>query len=169
MPWKLSTLSERERNLSPPLSNNAVDDQEQDGTEGGDKDSADVERLDLPKADETTQKAAEDSANNPYEDSNEKPAGISAWHEQFCKCSGDEAEEDPRNDAHDNSLLKFFFEIGRVAQGASLPLKSKQKRSNKKGVPINACQIPGDSTRILERSPSKGHSFYEPLRAKRGT
>ena len=43
----------------------SINDQEDDGADGGDEDSTEVERLDLPETDEAAQKTADDCAGMP--------------------------------------------------------------------------------------------------------
>jgi hypothetical protein len=52
----------------------SIDDQEDDGADGGDENSTEVERLNLPEPDEAAQKTADDRAGDADEDRNDNPA-----------------------------------------------------------------------------------------------
>lgn len=96
----------RGRDSSLLLLDDPVDDQEKDGAEGGDEDSAEIEGFNVTKTDDAAEKTAQDSADDPNQDGNEKTAWVLPRHDEFSQCPGDEAEEDPRNDAH------AFEEVG---------------------------------------------------------
>ena len=56
------------------LSQQSINDQEDDGAGGGDENSTEVERLNLPEPYEAAQKTADDRAGDADEDRNDNPA-----------------------------------------------------------------------------------------------
>jgi len=62
----------------------SINDQEEDGTDGGDENPAEVERLDLAKTDEATQKTADDRAGDADENRDNTSAWVLPGHEELC-------------------------------------------------------------------------------------
>ena len=62
----------------------SINDQEDDGTDGGDENPAEVERLDLAKTDEATQKTADDRAGDADENRDNTSAWVLPGHEELC-------------------------------------------------------------------------------------
>ena len=58
------------------FSEQSINDQEDDGADGGDENPAEVERLDLPETDEAAQKTADDRADDANEDRDKDPAWV---------------------------------------------------------------------------------------------
>jgi hypothetical protein len=78
----------------------AIDDQEDDGTDGGNENAAEVEGGDFPKTDEGPEEAADNSASHPDEDGDEDSTRVFPGHDELCESPGDEAEEDPGDYTH---------------------------------------------------------------------
>ena len=74
----------------------SINDQEDDG----DKNSTEVERLDLPEPDEAAQKAADDRASDADEHRNDNPAWVLPGHNELCDSPGNEAQKDPGENTH---------------------------------------------------------------------
>ena len=73
----------------------SIDDERHNGADGGDENPTENKRLDFPETNEAPEKATNDSADDPDEDGDEDTARVFAGHDEFGKCSGDEAEEYP--------------------------------------------------------------------------
>jgi len=84
----------------PAFLHHSIDDEEEDRSRRGDEQTAEVKRLDLPEADETSEEATEDGARDPDQDRDDEPAGVFARHDEFGDRPGHEAEQDPGEDAH---------------------------------------------------------------------
>jgi len=82
------------------FSEQSINDQEDDGADGGDENPAEVERLDLPETDEAAQKTADDRAGDADEDRDKDPAWVFPGHDKLCESPGDEAQKDPGENAH---------------------------------------------------------------------
>ena len=87
----------------------SINDQEDDGADGGDENSTEVERLNLPEADEGAQKTADDRAGDADEDRNDNPAWVLPGHDKLCDSSGNEAPKDPG----ENAYAGFLAELSR--------------------------------------------------------
>jgi hypothetical protein len=72
-----------------------VSDEQNDGSGGGDEDAAEVKGLDLAESDETAEEATDHRTNDADDDSNNESARVFAGHDEFRKCAGDEAKQDP--------------------------------------------------------------------------
>jgi hypothetical protein len=79
-----------------------IDDECQDGSGSRDEYPAKIKRLNFSEADEGSQKTANDSADDADENRDKNPTRVFARHDEFSECSGNETEEDPRNNAHDD-------------------------------------------------------------------
>ena len=78
----------------------AIDNQKDNGTHGGDEDAAEVKGLDFPESNEGAEVTADQAAHDSDDGGDDASAGVFARHDEFSECAGDEAEEDPRDDAH---------------------------------------------------------------------
>ena len=77
------------------FSQQSINDQEDDGAGGGDENSTEVERLNLPEPDEAAQKTADDRAGDADEDCDYDPAWVLPGHDELCDSPGNEAQKDP--------------------------------------------------------------------------
>ena len=78
----------------------SINDQEDDGADGGDENSTEVERLNLPEPNEAAQKTADDRAGYADEDRNDNPARVLPGHnelQRFIKLSFEKAQEQVLN------------------------------------------------------------------------
>ena len=82
------------------FSQQSINDQEEDGADGGDENPTEVERFDLPKADEAAQKTANDRAGDADEDCDYDPAWVLPGHDELCDSPGNEAQKDPGENTH---------------------------------------------------------------------
>jgi len=73
------------------FSEESINDQENDGADGGDENPAEVERLDLAETDEAAQKTADDRAGDANEDRDKDPAWVFTRHDEFCDSPGNQA------------------------------------------------------------------------------
>lgn len=106
--WKDSQSQVHDSEARPPrqdrlgllLHHEAIDDQEDDGPDGGDEDAAEVKGLDFSESKEGAEVTADHAANDADDGGDHASARVFARHDEFSECAGDEAEEDPRDDAH---------------------------------------------------------------------
>jgi len=82
------------------FSQQSINDQEEDSADGGDENATEVERFDLPEADEAAHKAADDRAGDADEDCDYDPAWVLPGHDKLCDSPGNEAQKDPGENAH---------------------------------------------------------------------
>ena len=82
------------------FSQQSINDQEDDGAGGGDENSTEVERLNLPEPDEAAQKTADDRAGDADEDCDYDPAWVLPGHDELCDSPGNEAQKDPGENTH---------------------------------------------------------------------
>ena len=94
------------------FSEQSINDQEDDGADGGDENPAEVERLDLPETDEAAQKTADDRAGDANEDRDKDPAWVFPGHDKLCESPGDEAQKNPGENAH----AQFLGQIRRAGK-----------------------------------------------------
>ena len=94
------------------FSQQSINDQEDDGAEGGDENPAEVERLDLPETDEAAKKTADDRAGDANEDRDKEPAWVFPGHDKLCESPGDEAQKNPGENAH----AQFLGQIRRAGK-----------------------------------------------------
>ena len=80
----------------------SINDQEDDG----DKNSTEVERLDLAEPDEAAQKTADDRASDADEDCDYDPAWVFPGHDELCDSPGNEAQKDPGEKSHAQSFRR---------------------------------------------------------------
>src|SRR6478735_6368680 len=80
-----------------------VDDEQHDGTRGGDEDPAQIERFDFSESHEGSEKAANDRADNPDQDCDEDSARVFARHDELGKRARDKSKKDPRDDSHSSN------------------------------------------------------------------
>jgi hypothetical protein len=78
----------------------AVEDQQDDGSESGDNDAPQIERLNPAETDKATQEAAENRSDDPDEDSYDETAGVLTGNQKFSKSAGNQAEKDPGDNSH---------------------------------------------------------------------
>jgi hypothetical protein len=78
------------------LPDNSIDDERHDGSESRDENPTEIKGLDFPETHEAPEKTTDDSTDDPDEDGDEDSTRVFAGHDEFSKCSGDEAEEYPR-------------------------------------------------------------------------
>ena len=82
------------------FSQQSINDQEDDGADGGDENSTKVERLNLPEPDEAAQKTADDRAGDADEDCDYDPGWVLPGHDELCDSPGNEAQKDPGEKTH---------------------------------------------------------------------
>ena len=82
------------------LSDQSIDDEEEDRADSGDENPAEVERFDLPEIDKATEKTADDRASDADEDRDNDPAGVFPGHDELGEGPSNEAQEDPGENTH---------------------------------------------------------------------
>ena len=82
------------------LSNQSIDDEENDRADSGNENPAEVERFDLSETNVTTEKTADERASDADEDRDNDPAGVFPGHDELGKGPGNEAQEDPGENTH---------------------------------------------------------------------
>jgi hypothetical protein len=94
------------------FSEQSINDQEDDGADGGDENPAEVERFDLPETDEAAQKTADNRAGDANENRDKDPAWVFPGHDKLCESPGDEAQKNPGENAH----AQFLGQIRRAGK-----------------------------------------------------
>ena len=77
------------------FSEQSINDQEDDGADGGDQNPAEVERLDLPEADEAAKKTADDRTGDSNQDRDKNSAWVFPGHDELGESPGNESQKDP--------------------------------------------------------------------------
>jgi hypothetical protein len=86
------------------LSDQSIDDEEEDRADSGDENPSEVERFDLPETDKATEKTADDRASDADEDRDNDSAGVFPGHDELGEGPGNEAQEDPGENTHASFL-----------------------------------------------------------------
>ena len=77
------------------FSEQSINDQEDNGADGGDENPAEVERFDFPETNEAAQKTADNRAGDANENRDKDPAWVFPGHDKLCESPGDEAQKNP--------------------------------------------------------------------------
>ena len=85
------------------FSQQSINDQEEDGADGGDENPTEVKRLDLAETYEAAQKTADDRAGDADKDRDDNPAWVLPGHYELCDSPGNEAQKDPGENTHAQS------------------------------------------------------------------
>ena len=92
--------SRSESRVLRSLSEQTVNDEEDNRAHGGDKYAPEVKRFDLPETDEAAKKTADDPPCDADQDRDKDAAGIFPGHDEFSESPGNEAQKDPGENAH---------------------------------------------------------------------
>ena len=109
------------------FSQQSINDQEDDGAGGGDENSTEVERLNLPEPDEAAQKTADDRAGDADEDCDYDPAWVLPGHDELCDSPGNEAQKDPGENTHAGEECCADGAAVVIVAGAGPTLSRKKK------------------------------------------
>jgi hypothetical protein len=89
---------------SGSFSEHSIDDQKDDSANGGNEDTPEIERLNLPETDQAAQKTTDDRPGDADKDRDKDPAWVFPGHDELGESAGNEAEKDPGENAHAHSL-----------------------------------------------------------------